>query len=359
MHGLARSKRRGFTLIELLVVIAIIALLIGILLPALGKARAAGQQITCAANQRSVGQAVASYSNDGDVLPPAYVYGSAETGTSWRLQDQLSSNPNARNGYVHWSYALFGAGEVPENAFECPTVLSKGAPRTNPGPDENDWEPNQIDDAGNNGPPGGGFPTDRQVKRLAFGGNAAIFPRNKFVGGANERKNQLVKLSKVDSSQRGPAGVILAAEFFDTRDSWSALGSLNRTEDPSPASGGSGATRIIKSHRPITPFVGGSSPAGYPYSEPPFGNAPRFFYPNPEGILEANNKDRGGAIDGGQGTVLNAVGQHHGSGQGNFLFVDGHVETMDVRKTITDKLWGDRFYSLTGNNKVNLQVYRD
>src|SRR5947207_15993024 len=57
-------RRRGFTLIELLVVIAIIALLIGMLLPSLRRARLEGWKVKSLANLRSIGQAGAMYQSD-------------------------------------------------------------------------------------------------------------------------------------------------------------------------------------------------------------------------------------------------------------------------------------------------------
>jgi prepilin-type N-terminal cleavage/methylation domain-containing protein len=67
-----RFRRDGFTLIELLVVIAIIALLIGILLPALGSAISSARTLKCQANMRSMGQAAQSYGGDFRDTIPAF-----------------------------------------------------------------------------------------------------------------------------------------------------------------------------------------------------------------------------------------------------------------------------------------------
>lgn len=83
-----RFGRDGFTLIELLVVIAIIALLIGILLPALSSAIGSARTLKCQANMRSMGQGAQSYGGDFRDTIPAF---------NWKPGNYETSYSDLRN----------------------------------------------------------------------------------------------------------------------------------------------------------------------------------------------------------------------------------------------------------------------
>jgi len=85
MRAFRASGRAAFTLIELLVVIAIIALLIGILLPALGRARASARNVVSQANLKSIGSTAQNYGADFE----DFVFGYHETDGNKATRRQL------------------------------------------------------------------------------------------------------------------------------------------------------------------------------------------------------------------------------------------------------------------------------
>ena len=130
---LKRKTASRFTLIELLVVVAIIAILAGLLLPALNRAKESARRTSCSGNLKSIVTASLQYSNDWkEWIPKADVVGNG-LATQWRhlLANYVGINGNVYDGWNKLDTALDLKVRRTNTVFYCPSTKAVGMPANN------------------------------------------------------------------------------------------------------------------------------------------------------------------------------------------------------------------------------------
>jgi prepilin-type processing-associated H-X9-DG protein len=317
--------------------------LIGILLPALSRARDQSNTVACSSNLREIGQGLTQYLADyNGVFPPSNYY----KGLGWDpMLGQIPTEPT--QGYVHWSSFLYARqGNITNDtpfyspdgwrAFQCPAIANGGLPPANTYPANSDGLPNEV--------PG---VVDWQAPRCAYTVNEALCPRGIFELEFDSRQNVRIYKFFPASRIRDSSETILATEIWGGQNAVTTTSLID------------GTTIVSASRRPvngINPLSG--CPADSPYKLP---YTKQFLWATPANLTHDPSVtiQPGATVT----STLDWVGRNHGlkksgsvaGGTGtdwdmrktNFLFVDGHVETKHIAETVYPKNeWGGDFYTL-------------
>jgi prepilin-type processing-associated H-X9-DG protein len=295
-----------------------------------------------------------------NAFPAAYIY-------TYMTFDGTNQTPAAPTwGYTNWSSFLYQNKANNSNpntftsldgwsAFQCPEIENGGLPPTDTY--QANMDAGQIADAKGN--PGQAPHTDwngydYQAPRLGYTVNEALCPRNKFAPIHGEsRLYQFVRVSMVKNS----SGTILATEWTNNSQLVVAPGEIV-------------TDLVVKSHRPVSGFA--ATGPGVTSSNDLTDLA--FIYPAGGGGMfgrsggnihrvTVNDLQPNPTPGATSSTRLDWVGRNHGTQRldsrgfnikySNFLYVDGHVETKNIRDTLTPNFeWGARVYSLRQGDDI-------
>lgn len=134
------AKKNKFTLVELLMVIAVIAILVGMLLPALNKAREEVRKISCAGNLKQLGLAIPQYAGDNDdYIAPAKRSDSDSYLKNWDVKYAVylgckfsGVHPSSPTSWLVFVCPSHSKNRVPDNAFPRSYAFVEGLLLTSP-----------------------------------------------------------------------------------------------------------------------------------------------------------------------------------------------------------------------------------